>query len=746
MSTKFNRNDVNAADDKFYIDDYKADLNGVEQDNFEDTQDFEDIPCIVSGLTLTPVAYPSTNVIVAAGTARDKNGKRINVPEEQIVQITDTVGGNNYIILSHKYSVDTPRKAYETGTEYNTRKYDDFELTVASSYSADDIVLGNVKVVGAQNLLYLEERTHPVYKPQSGDTTAPTDPSNLVLTSGIMGDDDIPIYDGTKYVDRAERLAWLKADWDPSADYGSGLAGYEIFLIPLNAADIEQIDKRETRKVRYSTSDPRSDITFQNLTTGIKYRIKIRAVDKAGNLSNFIQADIIAGGAKQIPESCADVLDGDPTITPADDGIRISWSVLLAYQEKVVGFEFCWTDDETAPDFGNKNHRQVFTKQNSIVLPAKLSSEDDTVVVKMKMRAVDRTYQHCTTPKTLTDTNAKKYPADIAAIVTDRKSILTPGNFPTLKAFLEKSVTLSDGMPKGITAVESEMADARGTHSTVGARITAILGAGVDWKYVRIVAKDDTGHFSTIQAAVDSIPANNSNVSWLIYIMPGVYIENINLNRSQSNNMSISFIGLGRVVIKGRIYNSAETSYTSIAIRKLVNIHFYREIGASGHTLRLKGLGIASTFIRNCQFYNVSNNCKDIYIPHGIESLILEHCNFNITNHNALHLVGYSTSKIKIRNTELYAGGINNIYIEGQGVDCNVYVEHCALRTGGSTPCVDGDANPSTNKLYINHCKYVTAPNATNLTIDYGTADNQTNVLFDDGDFWADGMIIDTLE
>lgn len=530
---------------------------------------------------------------------------------------------------------------------------------------------------------------------------------------------------------------------------GPNAAGYKLVIQTLDPSTEDVVAEAEV-DAQAMESPVKMEFMWHGLTADVKYQIKIAS--RGGwfqdEWSSFCSGEsIIAGGPKEIPDACADAIDGDVTISADDDGIRLSWSVKTAYVSKVSGFEICWTDDGTsAPDFDNLNHRKVFTDRNFVVIPAKMSSETATTTVKAKMRCVDKAGRHCVTPKTLTDTNAKKYPADIAAIVTDRKSILTPGNFPTLKAFLEKSVTLSNGMPKGITAVESEMADARGAYSTVGARITAILGAGVDWKYVRIVAKDDTGHFSTIQAAVDSIPTNNSNVSWLIYIMPGVYIENINLNRSQSNNMSISFIGLGRVVIKGRIYNSAETSYTSIAIRKLVNIHFYREIGASGHTLRLKGLGIASTFIRNCQFYNVSNNCKDIYIPHGIESLIIEHCNFNITNHNALHLVGYSTSKIKIRNTELYAGGINNIYIEGQGGDCNVYVEHCALRTGGSTPCVDGDANPSTNKLYINHCKYVTVPNATNLTIDYGTADNQTNVLFDDGDFWAGGMIVDTLE
>ncbi|MBE9570051.1 MAG: hypothetical protein IMF11_05465, partial [Proteobacteria bacterium] len=176
MSTKYNRNNANAADDKFYLNDYRTDLNGVEKDDREQTKDFELLPCIVSGLGLTPSAYPSTNVTVAPGIARDKDGKRIQLATSQLAQITDTVGGNNYVILSHKDSTDTPRKAYNTGNEYDTREYDDFELTVASTYNQDDIVLGNVKVEGGENVLYTEERTPDVAKPTRKEPSPPVPP------------------------------------------------------------------------------------------------------------------------------------------------------------------------------------------------------------------------------------------------------------------------------------------------------------------------------------------------------------------------------------------------------------------------------------------------------------------------------------------------------------------------------------------------------------------------------------------
>ncbi|GAI17815.1 unnamed protein product, partial [marine sediment metagenome] len=51
-------------------------------------------------------------------------------------------------------------------------------------------------------------------------------------------------------------------------------------------------------------------------------------------------------------------------------------------------------------------------------------------------------------------------------------------------------------------AVESYMAELAGSYPTPAARLKAIMQAAVDWKYVRIIAKDDTGHYSSFKAAI----------------------------------------------------------------------------------------------------------------------------------------------------------------------------------------------------------------------------------------------------
>lgn len=731
MSTKFNRNDPEAGNDKFYHDDYKVDLNGVEQDRFEDVQDFEELPCIVSGLDLTPEDYPSTTVAVAAGIARDKDGKRIQVPEDDSVTITDTGGGNNYVILKHKYSKDTPRNAYSTGVSYDTRQYDDYELEVAATYEAGDIVLGNVKVIGGVNVLYLEERTHPVYKPTSGDTTPPTDPSNLVLTTGIMGNDDIPLYDKTKYVAKAERLAWIKAAWDASIDTGSGLANYEIYLIPLSKSDVELLDKRQEQKVKYSASDPRTDITFQNLTPGVKYRVKVRAIDNCGNLSNFIQDDVIAGGSKEIPDACADVLDSEPTITADDDGIRINWAVKSEYQEKVIGFEFCWTDDGvTNPDFDNKNHRQIFTKRNFIVLPAKMSSEDATITIKAKMRAVDRSGQHCTTPKTLPDTNAKKYPADLSAFATELKN--ARGNTPSLNARLNVGID-ADGILKPISEMESEIASSRGGYPTLKDRIDALASAGVDWKYVRIVAKDS--QFSTIQAAVNSIPDYTSGTpnKYALLIMPGIYEEVIDIQ----GKAWLMFFGFGAVVLGTLKCQSALDDYHNLIYMEGMRIinttseQYATELACADNVNE----SIYPIF-KNCYLINESTNAGDYALKIvGGRHLKIYDSYFRASGANNWAVdIGLSAGNghIKLKGSTFICGNVtvgSNGVVTMQSGGETTYIYDCVFNAASDLPAM----YQASGIVKFAHNRYTTAP-AGAATYDFGTLDNISNVLFDNDD------------
>ena len=791
MSTKYNRNDANAGDDKFYLNDFKTELNGVEQDDREQSKDFELLPCIVSGLGLTPAAYPSTNVTVAPGIARDKDGRRIQIASSQIVQITDTVGGNNYVILSHKYSEDTPRKAFSTGTEYDTRKYDDFELAVASTYSSDDIVLGNVKVECSENVLYIDERTPYVAKPVRKEPPPPV-PIHLDLETGW--DDAFrktgasaglvsfkPAYILAEFGDRGNGTAsgitftmtdnriddWTTDEWigyyltcadgnswrveSNTSDtltlstgsvpvtgvfhLGPNAAGYKWVIQTLHP-DTEAVQATQEGESQYMESPVKVDRIFHSVTPDIKYRIKVAS--KGGwfqeEWSEFsTPAEEIAGGAKEIPDACGDTLDGDPTITAEDDGIRISWSVKALYQDKVGGFELCWTDDGvTNPDFDNKNHRKIFTDRNYVVLPAKLSSDDTTVKVKVRMRAVDKAGRHCVTPKTLDDTDAKKYPADLSTIVTDYKNTLEEGSFSTLEGLLSQSINLENGRSKMVSEIESEMADARGSYATVGARIAAILQGDLDWQDVRIVAKEG-GQYTSIQAAINSICGSNVT---LILVMPGTYTEDIDVKTNKVGIVGLGHTGEGVVKIIGKIGSSDSFS----RIFTLQNLYIYK----SGTLTTDPGVDIAMesgspSFLSNV-YIDIASEVAGLRFSGepGIRMV-----NVRISNGAGYCLkvlrTSSSGSNINIILCHFSTGSFDAVFIdESTGTDYVILgvLWSTLSGTSGSHYSVNAGAGAASYlrvSMAQTNLVVCLAPNGTNLTVYYGTLENVSNVRFSGG-------------
>ncbi|NLI99049.1 hypothetical protein GX441_10380 [bacterium] len=149
MSARFNRNDSNVPDDRLFPDDFIADQNGQDEDLLQIAKDFGCLPCIGEGLDVTAYNQTEHKVQIAPGWAYDSEGKRITVGEAQIVTLTDTSGGGNYIILDHSYATTTPRPAHRTGTSYNTRKSDSFSLSVVSSLPSNKVALANCRQTGA---------------------------------------------------------------------------------------------------------------------------------------------------------------------------------------------------------------------------------------------------------------------------------------------------------------------------------------------------------------------------------------------------------------------------------------------------------------------------------------------------------------------------------------------------------------------------------------------------------------------
>jgi len=519
---------------------------------------------------------------------------------------------------------------------------------------------------------------------------------------------------------------------------GPNAAGYKFVIQTLDPSTEDVVAEAEV-DAQAMESPVKMEFMWHGLTADVKYQVKIAS--RGGwfqdEWSSFCSGEsIIAGGLKEIPDACADAIDGDVTISADDDGIRLSWSVKTAYVSKVSGFEICWTDDGTsAPDFDNLNHRKVFTDRNFVVIPAKMSSEGDTVKVKAKMRCVDKAGRHCVTPKILTDTNAKKYPADLAAIVTDRKNILTPGDFPSLKAFLEKSVTLSDGMPKGITAVESYMAELAGSYSTPAAHLKAIMQAAVDWEYVRIIAKNDTGHHSSLLAAINELPADKKN-PYTMFMMPGLYDEGeIDLTGKE---FSLNIIGLQNVVIKGNIIRSSGLPW--LPIENIENIMWITENAKDCFDLAIDEITDYRKTIRfkNCVLLNKYNSAqKVIDIIGWIYNVIIDNCYMELTrglSDNVIELGGAAgeTLKLKIINNSVIknksASGVTSGLIELEGADWDAYLFDSVFCGHAATPCIYSTVVGA--YLKAAGIKYVGAPSWSG-TADYGAVHNISNTQFD---------------
>lgn len=345
---------------------------------------------------------------------------------------------------------------------------------------------------------------------------------------------------------------------------GPDAAGYKLVIETLDPST-EAVVATAEEEAQVKASPVKMEFIWHNLTADVKYQVKVAS--KGGwfqdEWSSFCTPEaIIAGGPKEIPDACADVLDGDATISAQDDGIRVSWSVKSEYVSKVSGFEFCWTDDgSSTPDFDNKNHRKVFTDRNFLVLPAKMSSETATITVKSKMRAVDKAGRHCVTPKTLTDTNAKKYPGDLSSIVTIVKD--AAGDEENLNARISKVLDPS-GHLKIVTDYQDEVIEGRGEHGSINERFNALSNQAVDFGFVRYIAKSGAV-YETVMAAISSlIPDTVPAGDYFLKIAPGLYEEDITIPSTLATNKRIHLCGFAGLRGRPIILGSTTDAYSNL--------------------------------------------------------------------------------------------------------------------------------------------------------------------------------------
>ncbi|GJN16081.1 hypothetical protein PR202_gb03031 [Eleusine coracana subsp. coracana] len=132
---------------------------------------------------------------------------------------------------------------------------------------------------------------------------------------------------------------------------------------------------------------------------------------------------------------------------------------------------------------------------------------------------------------------------------------------------------LSDGLGQVAAAEEEETSRAsssrRGLASAprwLRARDRWLLQAPVAGLAVNaVVAKDGTGNFTTVSAAVDAAPAESA-ARWVIYVKRGVYKETVDVKKKKWNLMLVGD-GAGATVITGhRNYVDGYTTYRSATV------------------------------------------------------------------------------------------------------------------------------------------------------------------------------------
>lgn len=159
-------------------------------------------------------------------------------------------------------------------------------------------------------------------------------------------------------------------------------------------------------------------------------------------------------------------------------------------------------------------------------------------------------------------------------------SDLTNGfHFPNLTGLGHRKL-LSSQLPE----------DNNGLPSWVDAKVQRhLLQAAASSSYDVVVAKDGSGKYTTIQAAVDAAPQNSSK-RYTIYVKAGTYAEQVNVYKN-TNNLVLIGDGMNQTIITGSLHVANSTNMTTFKSATLSKFQIIPEIfilfggGEIAHTL-----------------------------------------------------------------------------------------------------------------------------------------------------------------
>ena len=284
---KFNRNHANAGDDRFYLDDYRADINSIETEVREVLTDLGELPFIIEGLEVEIPDPTGSEVRVQPGSARDPYGYKIVVPTTQSLQYSEA----GYILLRYKEEEGDTRKAYTTGVEWPTRRWGSFELSIEASKADDAVVLGYVQRINGNLVLDTTERTKGSWAHRHDEGAVDT-PTITEITTGV--ESDIP---GGDTIEDYDRRAYVKVKWSAVA----GATRYEVIWVP-RSDDTDLWDYRMEFSAAFGTSPPRTEYTIRGLRIGEKGRVWLRAWRYMEH-STWAISNVITAGDIPLPDT-----------------------------------------------------------------------------------------------------------------------------------------------------------------------------------------------------------------------------------------------------------------------------------------------------------------------------------------------------------------------------------------------------------------------------------------------------------
>jgi len=126
-----------------------------------------------------------------------------------------------------------------------------------------------------------------------------------------------------------------------------------------------------------ATGAVKNKYTFHNLQPGVKYRVRIRAIDGEGNKGDYSNpVDIIAGiGSSSRPSDAVSGL----TVSDYDKGVEVSWNV----KSNARGYEVYTTEgDGSQPDPDPTNKAHLYYRGNATRI---LVKADSLKVVKVRV-------------------------------------------------------------------------------------------------------------------------------------------------------------------------------------------------------------------------------------------------------------------------------------------------------------------------------------------------------------------------